>query len=349
MPKQTNGSSSSGGTTKANKRKNAVIPLYSCSTEKIDLARKMAQDLLVQSGEAATTLPRMAPKMNSYNLPRSSIRVPGISPTLYIRNVVATWNMGFAVNLKKIAYLFRRELPAKFNPTRFAAMRVTIGNPPTVVLMFSNGNVVHTGGRTEWHTRSEAWRFCQTLVRIGIPARVHDFRIRNIVSSFHFGHPVNCFELKEKLGIRATFKPREIQCCFIRHPERAKEVELVFLTGGTVITGVKTRDQIENAFKEVYELGESVGHNYGEASKSGYRFSQQREMSSREKLQGVNKRIGKMKTARVLGQVGRAVSTSLAAKLAKKDKAAVPFISFLDTRIQMPNQTPFTPLLLSSK
>mgnify|MGYP002390254872 CR=1 FL=1 len=320
-----------------------MIPLYSCSTDKIELARKMAKELIVECENATgQKMPKPPLKLNAYNLPYSSINVRDVKPTLFIRNVVATWNMGFAVNLKKIAYLIRRELPAKFNPTRFAAMRVTIGNPPTVVLMFSNGNVVHTGGRTEWHTRSEAWRFCQTLVRIGIPARVHDFRIRNIVSSFHFGHPVNCFELKEKLGIRATFKPREIQCCFIRHPERDKEVELVFLTGGTVITGVKTREQIENAFKEVYELGESVGHNYGEDSKSGYRFSRQREMSSREKLKGVNKRIEKMKVARAIGQTGRAVSTSLAAKLAAKDKSAVPFISFLDTRIQIAGQTSFS-------
>jgi len=214
---------------------------------------------------------------------------------------VATWNMGVAVNLRKIAYLSRSTLPAKFNPTRFAAMRVTIftpGQPPTVALMFANGNVVHTGGRTEWHTRSDAWSFCQTLSKMGIPARVHDYRIRNIVSSFHFGHPVNCFELKAKLKARVTFNPREIQCAFIRHPDRNKEVELVFLTGGTVITGIKTREQIEIAFRQVYEYGESVSHGYGEEDKTSYRFSQQREMSSQKNVAGVNKRIGRLKEAR---------------------------------------------------
>lgn len=330
-----------------------MIPSWSCSNEKIQLAHDLA-DRMIQEIERHDGHPIQGidvPRVGAFPIPKSSIRLPGIEPTLYIRNVVATWNMGFAVNLGKIAYLWRTKMPAKYNPSRFAAMRVTIftpGQPSTVALMFSNGNVVHTGGRTEWHTRSDAWSFCEMLSRLGIPARVHDFRIRNIVSSFHFGHPVNCFELQEILGMRATFKPREIQCCFIRHPDRVKEVELVFLTGGTVITGVKTREQIEQAFREIYHLGESVSHNYGENAKSGYRFSRQREMSSSDKLEGINKKIGRMKHAREIAQTGRSISTSLAKTITKKDKSSVPFISFLNNRLRLENQQPFSLLLSGS-
>lgn len=341
---------SSPSTNSSNRRKKqVVIPRASCSDANVELCRQVANEIL-------TTMKELNPQEVDNNVPPpeveivpfSTIRLEGIKPLLKFSNVVATWNIGRGINLKKIAFLHRMELPTKFNQKRFAAMRITIfseGQPPTAVLVFANGNVVHTGGRSEWHTRGDAWKACALLNRIGIPAFVNYFCIQNIVCTFHFGHPVDCFALKEKMKMRAQFNPKKIQCCFIRDPTpgRQNEVKLLFLPGGTVLTGMKTREQIERAFREAYELGESVGHGYGNDSKTGYRFSKQREMSTDEKLLGVNKKISKMSKARALGKASRqVVNMSLIERLTKKDKTIVPFHGPVDTTQQIADQPAFS-------
>jgi len=266
-----------------------------------DEQQKLVNDMIATALEEMDKTPsRVTRKIVSTSpnliIPRSFFQFEEVKPVLNIRNVVATYSIGIMPNLKKLAFLMGDTLPGKYDPDGFAAMRITIfiaGSVKTVALLFSNGNVVHTGGKSEWHTRYVAWYFCHYLRSIGLKeAQLCQFRIQNIVSSFQFGHPINCYEIVEKLGsIRASFKPSAIQCCFIKNPEKGRQVALVFLAGGCVLTGMKTREQILEAFEEVIDIGASVSHDFGGDSKSSYCHKKEREITSDKHVGVVNKNI----------------------------------------------------------
>jgi TATA-box binding protein (TBP) (component of TFIID and TFIIIB) len=68
---------------------------------------------------------------------------PGKVPAEIV-NVVAKYNLGLKINLKKLHYMFRK-YPGKFNPTSFAAYIMNPTSPDcgtTTVLFFDTGNVV---------------------------------------------------------------------------------------------------------------------------------------------------------------------------------------------------------------
>jgi TATA-box binding protein (TBP) (component of TFIID and TFIIIB) len=245
---------------------------------------------------------RIKATVPEYVVPMSYFNFPEI-PTVYIRNCVSTYFLGVHLNLEKLAFVLQSQLPGKFNPSGFAAMRITIfseGSLKTVALAFSNGKVVHTGGRSEWQTRNDAWKFVAYLNRFGIPAELINFKIENIVCSFQFGHPINCFEIVEKLGIRASFKPKDIECCFIRNPKWKECVILMFLTGGTVITGIKDRKDIEKAAREAFTIGKSVGHDFQGASKSSYsNFIKRKKIDNERTISKINNNIKEIAISKI--------------------------------------------------
>jgi TATA-box binding protein (TBP) (component of TFIID and TFIIIB) len=296
---------------------------------------------------------QIAPTVPNLTLPHSTVRLEGIEPILYIRNVVATYSIGVRVNLQKLAFLMQRTLPGKYNPTGFAAMRITVfteGFMKTVALLFSNGIVVHAGGRSEEHTLHDAWALCAYLAKkLGIPASLHNFCIRNIVSSFQFGHPIDCFQIAEKLGLRASFDPEDIQCCFIRDPEQGRRVALVFLTGGCVITGVLSHDRIEEAFRQVYEIGASVRHHFGTDSKSSYRIRHKRVAGSEPRLRSINKSLTRLTQANIAGLSSGRKQTAAEQRLLTSPRVkypAAPFHGSLLTDASFQSEIEYRPTAL---
>jgi transcription initiation factor TFIID TATA-box-binding protein len=129
-------------------------------------------------------------------------------PDAHVVNVVATYHIGCRLNLRKIAYM-RRDIPVKFNPTRFAAMTLNVeayGLDPTTALIFASGNVVHTGAKTEDHSRNAAHYLIGMLnSAFGIPAWLNNFTITNMVCDMKVGFEVNLETLKKELGSRAKY------------------------------------------------------------------------------------------------------------------------------------------------
>lgn len=329
---------------------------------------------------------RIAPVSPAFVLPRSFFDFEGIGPRLFIRNVVATFDVGFRPNLEHMAFIHQDKIPGKFNPTGFAAMRLSLFSPGsfrTVALLFANGKVVFTGARSEWHARHEAERFVGFLFSLGYPAQMLDFRIQNIVSSFQFGHPIDCDEVVKKLGSdRVAYDPDDIQACFVRN--NATDIEnvttLMFSKGGAVITGIRERAQIERVYREIHALGESVNHDYGADGQSGYRHRQKRALSTPKKLEAINRDITilseqkKMEASsgrkRTRAEQEQLEQSQLLIEAAEKKKQkmsirkikrqarlkripAQPFTDYIDTEFEFPNQIQYTtseivPMQLSS-
>lgn len=195
--------------------------------------------------------------------------VPQAPPCL-ITNLVSTFRLAPTaeqwVDLQYVAMHARDRCPAKYQSLQFAAMRMMVrlhrSGRATKALLFAKGVVVLMGAHSEEDSLHTAWALSQYFRRpvaqggLGIHwARVHDFRVHNMVAWFNCGAPVDLQALYECFPGRAECELARIRCCRIRlgtSREQSKQVVLVFQTGLGIVTGVKTRADIVRNFAEVY-------------------------------------------------------------------------------------------------
>jgi TATA-box binding protein (TBP) (component of TFIID and TFIIIB) len=264
------------------------------------------EDLIFKSNDGEKVLRELLDKLHTDKEPiydekqtmflNNVIRCPGL-PDCTLANVVSTYNLGVLFNLRKMAYFLKPTLQCQFNPLNFAAMSLTIRTkwlPPTTVLIFSSSNTVHTGSRSEDHARQSAWALVYYLNKhLGIPATLHDFQIRNLVSNFRAGFKVDLAKLAADLGSRATFTPNKIHSCRIRCIRNPKRVCLMYPSGSGVLTGTKTRDEIIEWYKESWKNCARFKCE-GVTSRNEYRYSTKGKNFSNRTLEEVNVRLSQI-------------------------------------------------------
>lgn len=203
------------------------------------------------------------PISSKTEVPFSVIQLPDVEGPITICNTVATFQIGCKLNLKKIALIYRYKIPAKYNPKKPATLRQSNKNDYdgtcSAVNIFTNGNGVIIGAKSELQLLENAQDFCLQLQELGIPCDITNFNIHNIVSTYQFGHPINCKAIAEKYPDRVTYDPERIKCCFIKDASSSKTL-LVFESGGCVITGNKRRVDIVNSFRYLLKIVESVNN-----------------------------------------------------------------------------------------
>ncbi|XVF30653.1 hypothetical protein REPUB_Repub16aG0076900 [Reevesia pubescens] len=108
----------------------------------------------------------------------------GIVPT--IENVVSTVNLGCKLDLKAIALRARN---TEYNPEKFAGVMLRIKDPKTTALIFASGKMVCTGAKTEQQSLLAARKHARILQKLGFDVKFKDFKIQNMVASYHFTFP----------------------------------------------------------------------------------------------------------------------------------------------------------------
>lgn len=215
------------------------------------------------------------------------LRIEGL-PECHIVNVVATYQLGLCLNVKKISY-YNREFPVKFNPSSFAAMTMNVqadGLDPTVVLVFGSGNVVHTGATTEEMSRLSAHTLARFFGRaLRIPVNLQEFTITNIVCGVKLGFNVDLSSLAKELGTRAKYRPKKFPACRIRSAKDRKRVGLVYSSGGMVLTGCKTRDDIIELYKTLYQ--DCIKHKILSADMNTYGETEGRNSTKKKAMKSI--------------------------------------------------------------
>jgi transcription initiation factor TFIID TATA-box-binding protein len=160
----------------------------------------------------------------------------GIIPTL--QNIVSTVKLGCSLELKKIALQARN---AEYNPRRFSALIMRIKEPKTTALIFASGKMVCTGAKNE------------EQAKLGFPIQFMDFKIQNVVGSCDVQFPVKLETLATMYSLFTTYEP-EIFPGLIYRMKEPKVVLLVFFSGKIILTGAKKRNEIYEAFENIYPL-----------------------------------------------------------------------------------------------
>eukprot|EP01103_Thecamoeba_quadrilineata_P008178 TRINITY_DN17949_c0_g1_i1.p1 TRINITY_DN17949_c0_g1~~TRINITY_DN17949_c0_g1_i1.p1 ORF type:complete len:231 (-),score=36.33 TRINITY_DN17949_c0_g1_i1:140-832(-) len=172
----------------------------------------------------------------------------GIVPTL--QNIVSTVNMGCKLELKTIALHARN---AEYNPKRFAAVIMRIRDPKTTALIFASGRMVCTGAKSEELSRQAARKYARIIQKLGFPAKFTDFKIQNIVGSCDVKFPIKLEGLAYAHHHYSTYEP-ELFPGLIYRMVKPKIVLLIFVSGKIVLTGAKVRDEIYEAFENIYPV-----------------------------------------------------------------------------------------------
>lgn len=172
----------------------------------------------------------------------------GIVPTL--QNVVATVNLNCKLDLKNIALRARN---AEYNPKRFAAVIMRIREPKTTALIFASGKIVITGAKSEKQSRMAAQRYAKIINKLGFNANFGDFKIQNIVSSCDTKFSIRLEGLAYAHSNYCSYEP-ELFPGLIYRMVKPKIVLLIFVSGKIVLTGAKVRDDIYQAFENIYPV-----------------------------------------------------------------------------------------------
>ncbi|XP_023936524.1 TATA-box-binding protein [Bicyclus anynana] len=173
---------------------------------------------------------------------------PGITPQL--QNIVSTVNLNCKLDLKKIALHARN---AEYNPKRFAAVIMRIREPRTTALIFSSGKMVCTGAKSEEDSRLAARKYARIIQKLGFSAKFLDFKIQNMVGSCDVKFPIRLEGLVLTHGQFSSYEP-ELFPGLIYRMVKPRIVLLIFVSGKVVLTGAKVRQEIYEAFDNIYPI-----------------------------------------------------------------------------------------------
>ncbi|KAL3319044.1 hypothetical protein Ciccas_002294 [Cichlidogyrus casuarinus] len=171
-------------------------------------------------------------------------------PKPQLQNIVCTVYLGCDLDLKKIALTARN---AEYNPKRFAAVIMRIRQPRTTALIFSSGKMVCTGAKSEEDARLAARKYARIIQKLGFSAQFKDFKIQNMVGSCDVKFHIRLEGLSLAHDRFATYEP-ELFPGLIYRMTKPNVVLLVFVSGKIVITGAKVREEIYEAFDNIYPI-----------------------------------------------------------------------------------------------
>eukprot|EP00092_Neocalanus_flemingeri_P078032 GFUD01096972.1.p1 GENE.GFUD01096972.1~~GFUD01096972.1.p1 ORF type:complete len:331 (-),score=121.13 GFUD01096972.1:184-1176(-) len=182
--------------------------------------------------------------------PTPAMQQSGTDIIPQLQNIVSTVNMCSKLDLKKIALHARN---AEFNPKRFAAVIMRIREPRTTALIFSSGKMVCTGAKSEEDSRLAARKYARIVQKLGFQTKFKDFKIQNMVGSCDVKFPIRLEGLVLTHSQFSSYEP-ELFPGLIYRMVKPRIVLLIFVSGKVVLTGAKVRQEIYEAFDNIYPI-----------------------------------------------------------------------------------------------
>ncbi|KAJ5076223.1 tata box-binding protein-like protein [Anaeramoeba ignava] len=190
--------------------------------------------------------------LDSMETPRESNKKTTIDPPSLptVENVVSTVSLGTELDLKDIALHARN---AEYNPKRFSALIMRIRDPKTTALVFSSGRIVCTGAKDEELSKTAARKYARIIQKIGYNVKFLDFKIQNIVGSCDAHFSISLENLSSSHAQFSNYEP-ELFPGLVYRMCAPKVVLLIFVSGKLVLTGAKTREDLNLAYKRIYPV-----------------------------------------------------------------------------------------------
>lgn len=168
-----------------------------------------------------------------------------------IRNVVSTFDLGCRLDLPNVAQQARN---AVYRPERFSACVIRIREPKATALVFSTGKVVVTGARSEDDSRLAGRKIARIIQRLGYKAKFKDWKVQNLVSSCDSKLLIRLEGLSSGPHFPFCRYEPEIFPGLVYRMQSPGVVLLVFAKGKVVITGARSREDMLQAWDNIYPI-----------------------------------------------------------------------------------------------
>ncbi|XP_049833708.1 uncharacterized protein LOC126278025 isoform X3 [Schistocerca gregaria] len=185
-------------------------------------------------------------KLKNCALPFGGIR----DPVNHKRNVVSTVNLCCQLDLMQINFRTRN---SEYNPQRFTGIVMRIREPHTTALIFRSGKMVVTGARNEADSRLAARKFARIIEKLGFKVSFKDFKVQNIVATCDLKFPIRVENLNQMHGQFSSYEP-ELFPGLVYRMVRPRVVLLIFVNGKVVLTGAKSRQDLQDAMENIYPI-----------------------------------------------------------------------------------------------
>ena len=114
--------------------------------------------------------------------------------------------------------------------------------------------MVITGAKSEEKSDTASKMYAKMVKKVGFPGvKLQGFTIQNIVGSCDVKFPISLESLNTDHSIFSTYEPEMFPGLIYRMKD-PKIVLLIFASGKIVLTGAKTRQDIDKAFDQIYSV-----------------------------------------------------------------------------------------------
>jgi transcription initiation factor TFIID TATA-box-binding protein len=164
-----------------------------------------------------------------------------------IQNVVASATLDQKINLLDIIKAFRN---VEYRPKKFPGLVFRLKRPKTATLIFTTGNMVCTGAKSEKQARSAVKKVVRELKTNGIIILGKPkIDVVNMVASANLHGKIDLEAMSDVLE-HVMYEPEQFPGLIYRMTE-PKVVLLVFASGKLVITGAKREEQVHEAVEKI--------------------------------------------------------------------------------------------------
>lgn len=171
-------------------------------------------------------------------------------PTIQVQNIVCSVDLGCSLNLTDINNRLRL---SEYNPKRFPGAVLRLLEPKVTALAFSSGKMVVCGAKHETLASLGVRKFARILQKIGNNVQLKDFRINNMLGTCDLKFPIRLEDLNDNHSQFSRYEP-EIFPALIYRLMRPRTVMLIFVNGKVVITGAKSREDLQQALEIMYPV-----------------------------------------------------------------------------------------------
>lgn len=177
--------------------------------------------------------------------------------TIEIQNVVASTGVGQELELDALG----QDLDdVQYDPDHFPGLIYRLQDPKATVLLFRTGKIVCTGATSVHNVQTAIQHVFETLRNLGIEVPADSkITVQNIVSNADLDRRLNLNAIAIGLGLEAVeYEPEQFPGLLYRLDE-PEAVVLLFTSGKLLITGVKTREEIEDSLAVITDRLEQLG------------------------------------------------------------------------------------------
>jgi len=166
-----------------------------------------------------------------------------------IENVVASATVNQNINLQEITEKFPE---INYNPKSFPGAIFKINLPKTTTLIFSTGNLVCTGAKSEKQANLAIINVLEKLRSKNIKINDAKITIQNVVTAVNLGGRIHLEQAARTLP-RSMYEPEQFPGLVHRQLD-PKSVVLLFASGKLVCTGSKSESQVFRAIHQIHSI-----------------------------------------------------------------------------------------------